>query len=397
MISKYRLSDLSESFSEPFDILICSASFEDRSVAFSNHYPSGQILQSLIFYMKENQEFVESALRHLEKLYSGKSKSFGLSRNNPLETADIIISALKEAVCQKKATTVLVDITSFTHEVVLMIYKILKEYYPELKAKFVYVSAGSYNPSNPKYEISIDESNNTVITIHKNYLDSLKKGVHTFTVESEEADTTYTFNTDDTTADIIMIIPSESGEFIDLYVDGSVINTCNKWLSHGVKEIRTVLGFSGEILPILKTHLIIIVGYEYERAASIITNMEPFSLSLVFGESGSGTTPEKNWGAKDHFETLTKNMLPLFDPTKLFTLEIPCAEPIDAMMILKEHIEQFKNENIVIVPLNNKITTLSAGMLATENERIQICYAPALLYNYSDYSTVGDSVYLIQL
>ena len=60
-----------------------------------------------------------------------------------------------------------------------------------------------------------------------------------------------------------------------------------KWLSKGVKEIRSVLGFPGEILPSRKNHLIVLTGYEYERAKTIIDILQPYSLALGFGEASN--------------------------------------------------------------------------------------------------------------
>ena len=39
-----------------------------------------------------------------------------------------------------------------------------------------------------------------------------------------------------------------------------------KWLSRGIGEVRSILGYSGTLKPSRSNLLIVIVGYEYERA-----------------------------------------------------------------------------------------------------------------------------------
>src|ERR1035437_1337580 len=47
-----------------------------------------------------------------------------------------------------------------------------------------------------------------------------------------------------------------------------VYNSARKygWLSRGISDIRSVLGFPGNIIPSRKNHLIVLPGYETERA-----------------------------------------------------------------------------------------------------------------------------------
>ena len=57
-----------------------------------------------------------------------------------------------------------------------------------------------------------------------------------------------------------------------------------KWLSGGIKGVRSVLGFPGELRPSRKSHLIILVGFEVERAGKLIESYEPSTLSLGIGD-----------------------------------------------------------------------------------------------------------------
>lgn len=168
----------------------------------------------------------------------------------------------------------------------------------------------------------------------------------------------------------------------------------NKWLSKGVGEIRSVLGYPGDILPTRKTYLMVIVGYEYERAASIINSLEPSSLALGFGRADNATT-EKDQGANEHYLNLVKQMASSYQNIDCF--EVKCNDPFETSRIIKEKTDAQNEMNTVVVPLNNKISTLGVALAAIKNEKIQLCYAPASVYNYSDYSKPGDHCYIIDM
>ena len=53
--------------------------------------------------------------------------------------------------------------------------------------------------------------------------------------------------------------------------------------------------------------------------------------------------------------------------------------------------------NIVIAPMNNKISTVGASLAAISNENIQLAYAKASLYNTDGYSSPSDNVYFFKI
>jgi hypothetical protein len=75
--------------------------------------------------------------------------------------------------------------------------------------------------------------------------------------------------------------------------------------------------------------------------------------------------------------------------------ELKCNDPYDTCKKIEEKIAKQKDMNIVIVPLNNKITTLGVAFAAIGNSEIQLCYAPALVYNTSSYSEPGEYCYIV--
>lgn len=165
----------------------------------------------------------------------------------------------------------------------------------------------------------------------------------------------------------------------------------HKWLSRGIGEVRSVLGFPGNLVPSRKTHLILIVGYEHERAAGIIETIEPNSIALGYGRSGSATT-EKDKDANEHYMHLVEQMATSYSDVNCF--EIKCDDPYGTRNEIQAQISKAKDMNILIAPMNNKLSTIGAAWAALKNEDIQLCYAKALRYNYSNYSSPGSQCYI---
>ncbi len=76
-------------------------------------------------------------------------------------------------------------------------------------------------------------------------------------------------------SDTITIVYSTASD----YSVGS--QTAQKWLSKGVTDVRTVLGYAGDISPSRKMHLILLAGFEYQRASELIEILEPNALPSV--------------------------------------------------------------------------------------------------------------------
>ena len=165
----------------------------------------------------------------------------------------------------------------------------------------------------------------------------------------------------------------------------------NKWLSKGVGEIRSILGYPGDILPTRKMHLIILVGFEVERATEIISSYEPHTLSLGYGDSVTSTG---NNHSKINFSAYQK-ILPLFENVNTFNFS--CNDPFQTEKEIVRQISKYPKHNTVIAAMNSKISTIGVAMAALQNHRIQLCYATAMQYNFSNYSKPSDNCYIFEI
>lgn len=172
----------------------------------------------------------------------------------------------------------------------------------------------------------------------------------------------------------------------------------SKWLSRGVSDIRSVLGFPGMMLPSRKLHLIVMAGFEADRAIEVISRYEPTRLSIGYGSKEDSIHIEhhkKNKDFADEIESYVVENELIEEHPILF--EFSCINPLKTKSALIEHIKKFPHDNIVICAMNNKISTIGAALAALDDSRLQICYAQPQEYNIAGYAIAGDEVTVINL
>ena len=164
-----------------------------------------------------------------------------------------------------------------------------------------------------------------------------------------------------------------------------------KWLTRGTLEVNSVFGYSGVIRPSRPYHLVILMGYEVERAISLINAYEPSKISVGYGRKESSIS-------QDHHELNKKKFNELLDEfPNAESFEFSCVDVIECKNDILNQISKHTGYNIVISPLNNKISTLACGLAAFYNEEIQVAVAIPALYNHENYSTPGDCCHIIAI
>jgi hypothetical protein len=165
----------------------------------------------------------------------------------------------------------------------------------------------------------------------------------------------------------------------------------NKWLTKGVKDVRSVLGYSGLSIPSQKNHLIILAGFETERAEKLVEFYEPTLLSIGHGDPLASI-------ANSHFvlnRQFHRKLMDKYRDVRTFTFS--CADPSETERAIEEQISKFPHFNIILAPLNTKISTAGAAMIAMKNPAIQLCYASVTTYNERAYSSPSQDCYIFQL
>lgn len=168
----------------------------------------------------------------------------------------------------------------------------------------------------------------------------------------------------------------------------------NTWLSKGCKDVRNVIGYPGIMRPIAKTTLVVLTGFELERATKLIELVDPDCLVLGNGidpvnETISSTMTffrEKYDAWKEEYNNIEKN-----------DFEFSCKDIPKTVHTLSQIISQTPEDNYIIVPLNTKLSTVSAAIVALENRKVQLCCAVPETYNFENYSSPGETATIVNI
>lgn len=166
------------------------------------------------------------------------------------------------------------------------------------------------------------------------------------------------------------------------------------WLSSGIKDIRAVIGFEGQSGP-GETHLVLLNGFELERAKSIVTRIEPDSISLAHTAKSGSTHPkfaEVQAGVAGAIERYLDRELEYFD---IFPKS--SSQTYESLSTHVEVLRQRGTANILLAPLNTKPTSLATFLVALEQPDIQVIYAEPQVYNRDHYAEPQDGFYKISL
>ncbi len=164
-----------------------------------------------------------------------------------------------------------------------------------------------------------------------------------------------------------------------------------KWLSRGLTDINPVYGFRGRIVPGRSLAVVGLLGLDDRRLMESIEALQPDYLSI-----GVGTTEstDRAWLYEKN-SMVAADLAAVTNINSLFQFNCDCID--DAKTQIEKEIAQYRNSNICIIPLNNKLSAIAAGLVALENRSVQLCIGAALLYNMADYSKRSDQFQCINV
>ena len=297
------MKEVSREIGGNVDVFICSSSYENRCLSIPLQIPPQTIQRAVVLENVDIRE-VRSNADQLCIHFGPVGQMVEVNTSQPIPSADAIYHCLKELIVDLQLQRVAVDITTFTHEQLLMLLGILSRLNCSTVLCF-YSGAAAYMTSDPQ------------------------------------------------------------------------------WLSEGISETRSVLGFSGDISIRGGSKLVVLVGFEWERARRLIDAYDPTSLALGLGRRVDAIEDVHYKANEKYFDKLTK----CFPDAIRF--EFSCNDAIATAEILAE---QCKDHELapVIAPLNTKISTVGAALAAFRDRRIQLCYAQAAVYNCVSYSIPSE-------
>lgn len=164
-----------------------------------------------------------------------------------------------------------------------------------------------------------------------------------------------------------------------------------KWLSGGIKEVRSILGYSGTLLPSRQNHLIIMAGFESIRAQRLVSECEPSLVSLGVADPSEVHTAEHQEVNEDHRQRIAN----VSETMRYF--EFSAYNPELTYDAIVKQIEGAADLNTIIAPMNTKLSAIGAGLVGHRRDDVQLCYAQADYYNYRNYSRGGPEVYVVRI
>jgi hypothetical protein len=171
-----------------------------------------------------------------------------------------------------------------------------------------------------------------------------------------------------------------------IYTPAAKMN--EEWLSRGFRCVRSVLGFPGELSSLKPLHIVVMTGFELERAKYIIDEYEPDKISIGVGncfESINSDFYKRN-------EKFVNDLTNYYGET-VNNFNFSLIDPIKTANELEIYLGPYCEYNTVIAPMNNKLSTIGATLYGIRHESAQICYLPAEEYNVADYSVPDDIFY----
>ena len=299
--------------SESIDVFVCCAGYEERCLSISRNLDLSNIEHTIIFVNQDYLRVANANLAILQDRVRDGHDAYTLDTGNPLMTADQIVSALSSILRRKDIKRIVVDITTFTRESLLILFRYLYEGKQEnTSIEFVYAVAREYSIG-------------------------------------------------------------QTGK--------------DKWLSRGNKEVRSVIGYSGILLPSKETNLVVLVGFEDLRVLTLVHEFEPAKVMLGIPDKSESDTVRHQSINEDRLSEI-KNMIGDVDEF-IFRGYDACSTRNSIRSIVETH----RRFNTIVAPMNTKISTLGAAMVALQDESVQICYSQANTYNVSNYSTPGEYFY----
>ena len=184
------------------------------------------------------------------------------------------------------------------------------------------------------------------------------------------------------TAGLLLRTYYESAQIRVLYVSPE---NHGQWLSRGFRTVRNVMGFAGVQQPSRSTVLMVLSGFEPERALRIIDAHEPAKVLL-----GIGDPPTENRFRDRNIQeqqlVLARQDVEEFDFPAGNIVE--CWKRLDA--VIRPYLD---TSNVVLAPMSTKLSTIATLLLAEQHPDVQVTYCVPGEYNLEQYSAGADYIY----
>lgn len=306
---------------QPSTFITCS-SFESRCVEIAKIVSEQTSARALCFHVDKTCAFSQKHRADIAAMKWPVYEEAGLHISNPLASSDSVLRSVS-GLPASEANTILVDVSTFTHEHIAMLIKALLNRDLLRFTYFAYVGVNLY-------------------------------GVN----------------------------PSDENEPL--------------WLSRGAAAVRSIVGYPGMLRPSRAVHFIALVGFEFERVRVALDESEPGSVSLGVGEAIESVTPGHYSENKKFYDKVAGFVEEKSaNPSLIERFEFSCIDPKKAKQKILEVAAKHRDCNIVLFPMNTKLSTVGAIFASLDDPAIQLAYVEPVEYNVNNYSRGIDGFRLV--
>jgi hypothetical protein len=321
--------------SEPDELFITCASFEPRCVAVTESMLGNYSATRGIAYVNQEFQKVGRTSDHERIIATNLSLTCEAFQGTTLGTWEdaakqftVLRSALAPQGVQRSIRRITLDITTFNREALLAVLTILRWAYPQGVLRLAYVSPEEYNP------------------VGRSVL--AREGIGEKPGNEEEA--------------------AKIAQYL--------------WLSRGFRKMRNAIGFPGIQRPQRPAMLILLPGFEVERALTVVDNLEP-SIVLI-GKPSDATRDifyERSLEAKAQMLRLFQGRQPVHE------FEFSCnnvEQTLGALLgLFAKYLSVY---NVFVSVMSTKPAAVAAFLAAEQFPEVQITCSVPGEYNVDDYS-----------
>ena len=125
-VERINLVQLTHRFTAPIDLFICSSSYESRCLSVAGALNPKVVRKALILKAVDFESYVGVTADALVKRFGSDSSIIPVDTRDPLFSADNIAKALLDALADMQGSNLLVDVTTFTHETLMVLLRLLQ-------------------------------------------------------------------------------------------------------------------------------------------------------------------------------------------------------------------------------------------------------------------------------
>jgi hypothetical protein len=164
-----------------------------------------------------------------------------------------------------------------------------------------------------------------------------------------------------------------------------------EWLSRGVNDVRSVLGYPGDLTPGKPLHLVLLPGVEFDRAMRLCEEFEPNHVSVGVGVGNRAFDEE----TRKQVEIVSEKIERYNGSSSTFIFST--VDPIKTMKQILELAEAHSDYNHIVSAMSNKISAFGVGLAGICNRRIQLTYAEPIEYNEKNYSIPSEEFIVFRM